>query len=326
MDKSNLYGSKIKLPSLDSILFSTEEERQDAMLEKVRLVPPEQLHEFPNHPFEVREDEEMQKMVESVRLYGVLTPLIARPLPEGGFEMIAGHRRKRACELAGVETVPVIVREMDDDTAVILMVDSNCQRENVSAMEKARAYKMKLEAIKRKAGRPAKEEQLAVRENRGQLGHNLRGVKTRDLLAENTSDSARTVQRYIRLNELIPELQQMVEEKKLKFNPAVELSYLQPEEQRQFYEYIDSESRTPSLSQAQQLKAASREQALDADKLNTIMAAAPPSVPPRERQISIPLSKIERFFPSTATTEQIVAHIIRMLEARQKAHQRGLER
>lgn len=326
MDKSNLYGSKIKLPSLDSILFSTEEERQDAMLEKVRLVPPEQLHEFPNHPFEVREDEEMQKMVESVKLYGVLTPLIARPLPDGGFEIVAGHRRKRACELADVEAVPVIVREMDDDTAVILMVDSNCQRENVSAIEKARAYKMKLEAIKRKAGRPAKEVQPAARENCGQLGHNLRGVKTRDLLAENTSDSARTVQRYIRLNELIPELQQMVEEKKLKFNPAVELSYLQPEEQRQFYEYIDSESRTPSLSQAQQLKAASREQALDADKLNTIMAAAPPSVPPRERQISIPLSKIERFFPSTATTEQIVAHIIRMLEARQKARQRGLER
>lgn len=316
MDKSNLYSSKIKLPSLDSILFSTEEERQDAMLEKVRLIPPEQLHEFPNHPFEVREDEEMQKMVESVKLYGVLTPLIARPLPDGRFEIVAGHRRKRACELAGVVAVPVIVREMDDDTAVILMVDSNCQRENVSAMEKARAYKMKLEAIKRKAGRPAKN-------NSRQLVGNLESA---DLVGQNTGESGRQVQRYIRLNELIPDLQQMVEEKKLKFNPAVELSYLQPEEQRQFYEYIDSESRTPSLSQAQQLKAASREQALDADKLNSIMAVAPPSVPPRERQISIPLSKIERFFPSTATTEQIVAHIIRMLEARQKAHQRGLER
>ncbi len=314
--KNNLYGSKIKLPSLDSILFSTEEERQDAALEKVQLVPPEQLHEFPNHPFEVREDEEMRRMVESVRLYGVLTPLIARPLPEGGFEMIAGHRRKRACELAGVEAVPVIVREMDDDTAVILMVDSNCQRENVNAIEKARAYKMKLEAIKRKAGRPAKN-------NLAQVGTHFRADEK---VAQDAGESRNQIQRYIRLNELIPELQRMVEDKKLKFNPAVELSYLQPEEQRQFYEYIDSESRTPSLSQAQQLKAASREQALDADKLNTIMAAAPPSVPPRERQISIPLSKIERFFPSTATTEQIVAHIIRMLEARQKAHQRGLER
>lgn len=308
--KNNVYGSKIKLPSLDSILFSTEEERQDAMLEKVRLVPPEQLHEFPNHPFEVREDEEMQKMVESVKLYGVLTPLIARPLPDGRFEIVAGHRRKRACELAGVEAVPVIVREMDDDTAVILMVDSNCQRENVSAIEKARAYKMKLEAIKRQG----KRHDLTS----CQVGTKLQGGRADELMAGNLPESARTVQRYIRLNELIPELQQMVEEKKLKFNPAVELSYLQPEEQRQFYEYIDSESRTPSLSQAQQLKAASREQALDADKLNTIMAAAPPSVPPRERQISIPLSKIERFFPRTATTEQIVAHIIRMLEARQR--------
>lgn len=316
MDKSNLYGSKIKLPSLDSILFSTEEERQDAMLEKVRLVPPEQLHEFPNHPFEVRKDEEMQKIIESVKQYGVLTPLIARPLPEGGFEIVAGHRRKRACELAGMETIPVIVREMDDDTAVILMVDSNCQRENVSAIEKARAYKMKLEAIKRKAGRPAKN-------NPRQLVGNLESA---DLVGQNTGESGRQVQRYIRLNELIPELQQMVEDKKLQFNPAVELSYLQPGEQRQFYEYIDSESRTPSLSQAQQLKAASREQAFDADKLEAIMTATPPSVPPRERQISIPLSQLAKYFPDNATAEQIVRQILRMLEARQKGRQRGLER
>lgn len=311
-----VYGSRIKLPSLDSILFSTEEERQDAMLEKVRLVPPEQLHEFPNHPFEVREDEEMQKMVESVRLYGVLTPLIARPLPEGGFEMIAGHRRKRACELAGLEAVPVIVREIDDDTAVILMVDSNCQRENVSAIEKARAYKMKLEAIKRQG----KRNDLTS----GQVGQRLPFSVSK--VADDAGESVKQIQRYIRLNELIPELQQMVEEKKLKFNPAVELSYLQPEEQRQFYEYIDSESRTPSLSQAQQLKAASREQALDVDKLNAIMTATPPSVPPRERQISIPLSQLAKYFPDNATAEQIVRQILRMLEARQKGRQRGLER
>lgn len=316
MSGRGAYGSGIKLPSLDSILFSTEEERQDAALEKVQNIPIEQLHGFPDHPYQVRDDEEMQKMVESVKEYGVLSPLIARPRAEGGYEMIAGHRRKRACELAGIDTMPVIVRDMDDDTAVILMVDSNCQRENVSAIEKAKAYKMKLEAMKRQVGRPN-------RENCGQLVHNFQGKKTRDLLAENTEDSARNIQRYIRLNELIPELQDMVEEKKLKFNPAVELSYLSPQEQQQFLDYIDSEGCTPSLSQAQQLKAASKEQAFDESRLKKIMSDRTPSVKPNERQISIPLSRLEKFFPDSKSPEQMVAQILRILEAYQRNRQRG---
>lgn len=317
MSASRVYGNNISLPSLDS-LFSTEEERRDAALEKVQNVPLDQLHPFPNHPFQVRDNEEMKRMVESVKEYGVLTPLIARPRPEGGYEIVAGHRRKRACELAGIETLPVLVREMDDDTAVIRMVDTNCQRENVSAIEKAKAYKMKLEAIKRRAGRPTK--------NSAQVGQNFSEAFSVEKVADDAGESRSQVQRYIRLNELIPELQQMVEENRLKFNPAVELSYLAPEEQQQFYEYIQSEECTPSLSQAQQLKAASKENALDEDRLKNIMAAHAPSVAPRERQISIPMAKLERFFPGNVTAEQIVAHIIRMLEARQKSRQHGMER
>ena len=310
----NIYGSNINLPSLD-LLFSTEEQRQEAALEKVQQLPLDQLFPFPDHPFQVRDDEEMQKMIESVKEYGVLTPLIARPRPEGGYEIIAGHRRKRACELAGIETLPVLVREMDDDTAVIRMVDTNCQRENVSAIEKAKAYKMKLEAIKRKAGRPSKE-------NSTQLGQNFSEAFSVEKVADDAGKSRSQIQRFIRLNELIPELQELVEENRLKFNPAVELSYLAPQEQQQFFEYIQSEECTPSLSQAQQLKAASKENSFSADKLKDIMTTRAPSVKPRERQVSIPLSRIERFFPGNLSTEQIVAQIIRILEARQRSRQR----
>lgn len=315
MSASRVYGSNISLPSLDS-LFSTEEERRDAALEKVQELPLDQLHPFPDHPFLVRDDEEMKRMVESVKEYGVLTPLIARPRPEGGYEIVAGHRRKRACELAGIETLPVLVREMDDDTAVIRMVDANCQRENVSAIEKAKAYKMKLEAIKRQAGRPSKE-------NSRQVVGNLESA---EIVGRDAGESGRQIQRYIRLNELIPPLQEMVEENRLKFNPAVELSYLAPEEQQQFFEYIQSEECTPSLSQAQQLKAASKEKTLDEDRLKNIMTARAPSVPPREQQVSIPLAKLERFFPKTASSEQIIAHILRVLEAYQRSRQLGQER
>lgn len=315
MSASRVYGNNISLPSLDS-LFSTEEERQEAALEKVQNVPLDQLFPFPNHPFQVRDDEEMQKMVESVKEYGVLTPLIARPRPEGGYEIVAGHRRKRACELAGIDTIPVLIREMDDDTAVIRMVDTNCQRENVSAIEKAKAYKMKLEAIKRQAGRPSKE-------NSRQVVGNLESA---DIVGRDAGESGRQIQRFIRLNELIPPLQEMVEENRLKFNPAVELSYLAPEEQRQFFEYIQSEECTPSLSQAQQLKAASRENSLNEEKLSSIMTARAPSVAPREQQVSIPLAKLERFFPKATSSEQIVAHIIRVLEAYQRSRQHGMER
>lgn len=309
------YGSNINLPSLDS-LFSTEAQRQEAKLEKVQQLSIDQLFPFPDHPFQVRDDEEMQKMVESVKEYGVLTPLIARPRLEGGYEIIAGHRRKRACELAGIETLPVLVREMDDDTAVIRMVDTNCQRENVSAIEKAKAYKMKLEAMKRQAGRPSRENSATVLQNFG-------GKTSREIIAEQAGESHEQVRKYIRLNELIPELQEMVEENKLKFNPAVELSYLAPQEQEQFYEYIQSEECTPSLSQAQQLKAASKEKSLNEDKLTSIMTARAPSVKPNEQQISIPLAKLERFFPKTASSEQIIAHIIRVLEAYQRSRQRS---
>ncbi len=311
----SIYGSNINLPSLD-LLFSTEEQRQDALLEKVQQLSIDQLFPFPDHPFQVRDDEEMQKMVESVKEYGVLTPLIARPRTEGGYEIIAGHRRKRACELAGVETLPVLVREMDDDTAVIRMVDTNCQRENVSAIEKAKAYKMKLKAIKRKAGRPSKI-------NSGQVGPNYETIRSNQIVADDAGESVKQIQRYIRLNELIPELQELVEENRLKFNPAVELSYLTPQEQQQFLEYIQSEECTPSLSQAQQLKVASKENSFSADRLKEIMAARAPSVKPREPQISIPLSKIERFFPCNLSAEQIVAQIIRILEARQRSRQKS---
>lgn len=309
------YGSNIKLPSLE-LLFSTEEQRQETKLEKVQQLPIDQLFPFPDHPFQVRDDAEMQKMVESVKEYGVLTPLIARPRPEGGYEIVAGHRRKRACELAGIETLPVLVREMDDDTAVIRMVDTNCQRENVSAIEKAKAYKMKLEAMKRQAGRPSKE-------NSATMLHHFEGKKSRQIIADEAGISHEQVRKYIRLNELIPELQELVEENRLKFNPAVELSYLAPQEQQQFYEYIQSEECTPSLSQAQQLKAASKDDSFSGDRLKEIMAARTPSVKPREPQVSIPLSKIERFFPDSFSTEQIVVQIIRMLEARQRGRQRS---
>ncbi len=317
MSVSRVYGSSISLPSLDS-LFSTEEERQEAALEKVQNLPLDQLHPFPNHPFQVRDDEEMQKMVESVKEYGVLTPLIARPRPEGGYEIVAGHRRKRACELAGIETLPVLVREMDDDTAVIRMVDTNCQRENVSAIEKAKAYKMKLEAIKRRAGRPTK--------NSAQVGQNFSEAFSVEKVADDAGESRSQVQRYIRLNELIPPLQELVEQNRLKFNPAVELSYLAPEEQQQFFEYIQSEECTPSLSQAQQLKAASKENTLDEDKLKNIMTARAPSVSPREQQVSIPLAKLHRYFPAAKNSEQMIAQIFRVLDAYLKKRQLGQER
>ena len=197
--------------------------------DKITLLPLSELHDFPNHPFKVRDDEAMQETTESIRQYGVLVPAIVRPREDGGYEIIAGHRRKHGSELAGLQNLPCIVREMDDDTATILMVDSNIQRENILPSERAQAYKMKLEAIRRKAGRPAKEAENLPEENSGQVGHNLRGVKTRDLLAENSDDSARTIQRYIRLTELTPELQQMVDEKKIGMTPAVEISYLKPE-------------------------------------------------------------------------------------------------
>ena len=279
------YGSNINLPSLDN-LFSSEQERQDAKLEKIQILPLTELHPFRNHPFQVRDDDEMDKMVDSIKEYGVMTPAIVRPRKDGGYEIVAGHRRCHASQRAGVGTMPCIVRDMDDDTAIILMVDSNCQREHILPSEKAKAYEMKLEAIRRKAGRPSKE-------NSRQVGANFSGVKTTQIIGEQSGDSTRQVERFIRLNKLTPELMQMVDDGKLKTTPAVELSYLTPEEQEDFLSYMESEGCTPSLSQAQKLKEASKESVLTPEKIQHIMAAKLPSVKPRDPQLMIPVAKVD---------------------------------
>ena len=299
-------------------LFTTQEDRDDAKLEKVQVLPLEDLQPFPNHPFEVRDDEEMEKLVDSIRVHGVLVPAIAREKPDGSYELVAGLRRKRACELAGLQEMPVLVRDLDDDTATILMVDSNVQREHVLPSEKAKAYKMKLEAIKRQGQRTDL--------TSCQVGTKLTPTRADAALAENTQESARTVQRYIRLNNLIPELMELVDDNKLKFNPAVEISYLSPEEQTAFYQYIDSQACSPSLSQAQKLKAASRDGSFTPDKLEKIMTAQPPSVKPREAQISISLERVSKYFPKGFTSEQIVNQILRILESQYRMKNRTMER
>ena len=213
--------------------------------EVVVQIPLSELHPFPDHPFQVRDDDAMQETAESIKTYGVLVPALARPREDGGYELIAGHRRKHACELAGLTSMPVIVRNIDRDAATIIMVDSNLQRENILPSERAKAYKMKLDAIRRKAGRPAKEADAAFKENSVQVGQNFDGKTSREILAENSPDSSTQIQRYIRLTELSPELQQMVDEKKIAMTPAVEISYLKPEEQQMLLTAIDSEQATP---------------------------------------------------------------------------------
>ncbi|WP_295340181.1 ParB/RepB/Spo0J family partition protein [uncultured Subdoligranulum sp.] len=297
-------------------LFTTQEDRDEAKLEKVQMLPLDELNPFPDHPFEVRDDEEMEKLVDSIRVHGVLMPAIARTRPDGSYELVAGHRRKRACELAGLQEMPVLIRKMDDDTATILMVDSNVQREHVLPSEKAKAYKMKLDAIKRKSGRPSKENSRQVVGN----------FESADLVGETSGESGRQVQRYIRLNNLIPELMELVDENKLKFNPAVEISYLTPDEQADFFQYIDGQACSPSLSQAQKLKAASREGTLTTDRLESIMTAQPPSVKPREAQISISLDRVSKYFPKGFTSEQIVNQILKILEAQYRKKNRDMER
>ena len=297
------YGSNIILPSLDN-LFSSEQERQDAKLEKIQILPLSELHPFEGHPFQVRDDEEMDKMVDSVKEYGVMTPAIVRPRRDGGYEIVAGHRRCHASQRAGVDTMPCIVRDMDDDTAIILMVDSNCQREHILPSEKAKAYEMKLEAIRRKAGRPLKE-------NSRQLVGNFESA---DLVGQSNGESGRQVQRFIRLNKLTPDLMQLVDDGRLKTTPAVELSYLTPEEQEEFLSYMEEEGCTPSLSQAQKLKAASKESVLTKDKIHGIMSARSPSVKPREPQLTIAVSKVERYFPKGFSSEQMESTILKLLE------------
>ena len=304
------YGSNINLPSLDN-LFSSEQERQDAKLEKIQILPLTELHPFRNHPFQVRDDDEMDKMVDSVKEYGVMTPAIVRPRKDGGYEIVAGHRRCHASQRAGVETMPCIVRDMDDDTAIILMVDSNCQREHILPSEKAKAYEMKLAAIKRQGQR----RDLTS----GQVVQKLSVQE----VADGSGEGYKTVQRFIRLNKLTPELMKMVDDGKLKTTPAVELSYLTPEEQEDFLSYMESEGCTPSLSQAQKLKEASKESVLTPEKIQHIMAAKPPSVKPRDPQLMIPVAKVERYFPKGFTSDQMQQVIIKLLENYARAHQHG---
>ena len=307
-------GRKIELTSLDD-LFSTEENRQEAKLEKIRDIPLSELHPFKNHPFHVRDDEAMMETADSVRQYGVLVPAIARPDPNGGYELVSGHRRHRASELAGMETMPVIVRELDDDAAVLVMVDSNLQRENILPSERAFAYKMKLEAMKHQGERSDR--------TCGQVGHKLTGQKSRDILAAQAGDSARNVQRYIRLTELVPDLLEMVDERKIALNPAYELSFLKKEEQEQLLDAMDSEQATPSLSQAQRLKKFSQEGHLTPDVMCAIMSEEKKSEWDR---VTLTSETLRKYFPKSYTPKKMQETIVKLLEAWQRQRQREQER
>ena len=315
-------AKKIELASVDD-LFSTEESRQDAAREKIMEIPLSELFPFEDHPFSVRDDDAMKETVESVKEVGVVVPAIARPREGGGYELIAGHRRKRACELAGLETMPVIVRDLDRDAAIIAMVDSNLQRENILPLEKAKAYKMKMEAINRRAGRPVKTVETMPEENGGQVGHNFRGVKTREIVAEGSEDSARTIQRYIRLTELSPELQRMVDDKKIAMTPAVEISYLKPEEQALLVETMESEQATPSLSQAQRMKRMSQEGKLTEDTMLSVMSE---QKKPEVDRIVFTGDTLRKYFPRSYTPKKMEETIINLLEGWMKKRQRGQER
>lgn len=306
-----LYGTRISLPSLDN-LFGTET-AGPSNGEPINL-PISQLYPFRDHPFEIRDDEEMEKLVESIQEYGVLTPAIVRTRSGGGYELISGHRRHHAAALAHKKEIPCIIREMDDYEATIMMVDANIQREHIRPMEKARAYQMKMDALRQQG-------------QRNDLTSNQVGRKleTAAIVGEIAGDSQGQVRRYIRLNYLIPELQDMVDQSQLKLTPAVELSYLQPDEQSEFFEYIDSMGCTPSLSQAMKLKSASKNEELTSEKLEEIMTSQHPSVPPREPNRSFPLSKVQHYFPKDYTDEQMTEQIIRIVQAyyrNQKRHER----
>lgn len=301
MAAKNKFLNAMKMPSIDD-MFSSEADRQRESGDLVTEVPLSELHPFVGHPFEVRDDEDMQKLVDSVRENGVLTNLTVRRRAEGGYEIISGHRRFHAAQRAGLDSVKVQVRDIDDDQAIIDMVDSNIQREHISPMEKAKAYAMKLNAIKHQGSRTDL--------TSGQVVQKLSVEK----VAEGTADGYKTIQRFIRLNNLVPDLQKKVDDGSLKFNPAVELSYLTPTEQNDFLDYMESQSCSPSLSQAQKLKAASKDGALDHGKLLEIMDTKKPSVPPRDPTLTISISKIARYFPAGYTQEQMLGIIMQLLE------------
>ena len=279
------------------------------------MLPVSELHNFPGHPFQVRDDEEMEKLAESITQHGVLIPGLVRPRAAGGYEIVAGHRRKFASMKAGIREMPVIVRDMDDDTAVILMVDSNVQRENVLPSEKARAYKMKLDSIKRKAGRPSKE-------NSGQLDQNFCNPYSVEKIAQDAGESTKQVQRYIRLNELIPQLLEMVDGNEIKFNPAYELAFLRTEEQAVLYDILQAEEVTPSLSQAQRLKRASQEGRLSEQDIAAIMQEEKAQTRDTGK-VTLLAKEIEQFFPKSYTPEQKKKVIVKLLAswARQRGEQ-----
>ena len=300
-------GFNVSLKGADDI-FSTEESRQ----EQVQQIPIAELHPFTNHPFKVLDDESMQRTVESVEQYGVLSPLIARPRPEGGYEIISGHRRQHAAQLAGLDTPPVIVRQMDDNAAVLLMVDSNLQRENILPSERAFAYKMKLEALKKQGA----QSDLTSRQIVGKL-------ETADLVGKGSGESGRQVQRFIRLTNLIPELLNMVDEKKIAFNPAVELSYLDEAQQRDFLEAMNDTQNAPSLSQAQRLKKLALEGHFSYDAAFAVMGEAKKD---ELDKVVIKNDTLRKYFPRSYTPKQMEDTIIKLLEQWQRKRQRQNER
>ena len=309
MPKNSL---NVSLKGADDI-FSTEESRQEQQREQVQQIPIGELFPFKNHPFKVLDDESMQRTVESVEQYGVLSPLIARPRPEGGYEIISGHRRQHAAQLAGLETLPVIVRNMDDDAAVLLMVDSDLQRENILRSERAFAYKMKLDAMRRTSGRPSKENPRQV----------VGDFETADVIGKESGESGRQVQRFIRLTNLVPELLDMVDEKKIAFNPAVELSYLDESQQRDFLEAMQDTQNAPSLSQAQRLKKLAQEGHFSYDVAFAVMGEEKKD---ELDKVVIKNDTLRKYFPRSYTPKQMEDTIIKLLEQWQRKQQRQKER
>lgn len=304
-------AKNIKLTSVDD-LFSTEASREEAQREKVQEIPLEELHSFPNHPFKVLDDDRMLDTAESIREHGVLVPAIARPRTAGGYELIAGHRRKRGCELAGLSTMPVIVRDLDDDAATIIMVDSNIQRESLLPSERAFAYKMKLEALRHQGER----RDLTS----SQVGMKL---QTLEIIGQQAGDSRNQVHRFIRLTELIPPLLNLVDERKIAFKPAVELSYLKPEEQTILLDAMDSEQATPSLSQAQRLKQFSQQGRLSEDVMRAILSEEKKMEVDR---ITLSNETLRRYFPRSYTPKQMEETILKLLEGWHRRRQQSMER
>lgn len=296
--------SDFTLPTLDD-LFTTQAERDDAKLERVKNIPLDELHPFKNHPFKVQNNEEMERMIESIRKVGTITPALARPLPDGGYELISGHRRLAACQVLGIETMPVIVREMSDDEAVIAMVDANLQRETILPSEKAFAYKMKLEAIKHQG--------VTSR----QVGEKLLSVTQ---VSKDSDDSERQIQRYIRLTYLIPELLSMVDDNKIAFNPAVEISYLGRDEQLTLLDAINMNDCTPSHAQSIRLKKMSQDGLLTADAIYAILSEEKPN---QKEQIKLPRDELRKYFPQNYSDEQIKRDILKGLELLKRQRERN---